>query len=189
MNKTAMAAVAILLVVLGGFGILASSYFHYANMKAAFETSIPAKKSSSEAQMAAFTSKAQDILAVARIDLAAQTSIIQKSNEARYGGEGSKAVLQFIKEQNFPINNEILMKLAVAVDDGRDEFKQIQDELLDQCRAYKFQLKKPYSGMWLRFANAPSSDFDMKYNCDVVSNAYTAEAMKTHRAEALDLKL
>ena len=81
------------------------------------------------------------------------------------------------------------MKLATAVDDGREDFKQGQDELRDQCRAYQFQLKKPWSGMWLRFANAPSSDFDMTYNCVLVSNEYASDAMKTKRAEALDLSL
>ncbi len=189
MSKTAIGfitffGIAALLVVMLGM-----TYFKYANMKAGFETSIESKKDSTENALASFSSKAKDILSAAKIGIDAQTKIIERANQARYGGEGSKAVVQFITEQNLAIPSEYITKLQVVIDDGREEFKQGQDELLDQCRAYKLQLKQPWSGFWLNLAGAPSADFDMTYNCDIVSNSYAADAMKTKRAEALDLSL
>lgn len=95
--------------------------------------------------------------------------------QGRYGDNGSRASVQFLREQNPALDSKIYVKIQQIVEAGREEFKVNQTRLVDTKRAYETELGSFWSGMWLRIAGYPKINLD---DFKIVSTERAQDAFK-----------
>lgn len=91
---------------------------------------------------------------------------IKAANSGRYGADGSKAMMQWIKEQNPTIDPSIFKKIMVAAEAGYAKFAAVQKTKIDLARAYKTEYDQTAQvPLWGSFVNGgfprkPFSEFE-----------------------------
>lgn len=103
----------------------------------------------------------------------------------RYGEDGSKALFQFIKEQNPTLDSKLFIQIQQSVETFRNRFQQAQTELVSKKQAYESYLTATTSGRFYNmFASYPHIDMS---KFDIVTSDKTETDFSTKRAEPLDL--
>lgn len=182
--------VVLALVVLIGIPALAiwSKYTGAYDIGVNFETKLDAQWNAGKSQKSGFEAKVREILQVANISKDAQIEIIQKANEARYSKDGSKAMMQWLKEQNPTLDNTIYVRLAQVIDAGREDFIAQQKLLIEVKRQYTTAIDKKYflgEGWWLELAGFPKADLS-KYKVITLENV--EQQFATGKDEVMSLK-
>lgn len=184
-KQSGVVGIAILVVLFMTIGYVITSYFSYANRGAIMENNLITKQDDNKNTMATYSNKIQEIAKAAKLGVEAQQKLITMANNARYGTDGSKAVMQWIQEQNPNVDTQLYKKLQDTIDSERTRFETEQRIMLDIRKTYQIELDKPYSGFWLKLAGYPKVNLE---NFEVVINNYTDQAYRTKRAEAIDLQ-
>lgn len=102
--------------------------------------------------------------------------------EGRYGQDGSKAVFQFIKEQNPQVDASIYAKIQQVIEAGRLSFETNQKTLIDKKRVYETKLLQFPDNIVAGVFGYPKIDLT-KY--DIVTSDRTERAFETKRDEAI----
>jgi hypothetical protein len=134
------------------------------------------------AQYSNRVAEAAQIPAMQRDDL---TAVVTAALDARYGEEGSRAMFQWIQEQNPTIDSTVYVQLQRIIESGRLDFQAAQTRLIDQKRVYETALGSFWQGTWMSVAGYPRIDL-AEYN--IVTNARTEEAFETGQEEPLQLR-
>lgn len=96
--------------------------------------------------------------------------------QGRYGTDGSKAVFQWLKEQNPTLDPTLYSKIQTIIEAGRDRFTNEQTRFIDTKRVYETDLGYVWKGFWLDLAGYPKIDLK-DYKTVVASD--TQEKFKT----------
>lgn len=176
------------LIVIGAFFLLFGGGFVIElisanNTSNTFEQAIPAGYSNNENILAQYGQKIGEAIGVANLQAKAVKDIITGANDSRYGPDGSKAVMQWITEQNPNLDQATFKKVADMVESGRNEFQDGQTTLLDKKQAYKTLLGAFPSGMFARMLGYPVIKIGFRGQPDdypIVSTARASGAFKTH---------
>lgn len=105
--------------------------------------------------------------------------------QARYGQEGSKAVFQFLREQNPNMDAKIYVNLQTIIEAGRVSFAADQTQLIDKKRAYEVILKGNRAllvGFVFKYPQIQLAKYE------VVTSDVTAQAFETHQASEVKLR-
>lgn len=147
------------------------------NIKAAFD-----QNKNVLSQYSNKVAEAAQVPAMQRDDL---TKVVEAALTSRYGESGSKAMFQWIQEQNPNINSEVYTKLQQIIEAGRNDFQQAQTEFIDKKRVYETQLGFLWRGFWLKLAGYPKINLaDYK----IVTDDRTEEAFKSGKQEPIKLR-
>ena len=172
-------------IVAGIAGIVGVSYVSAYNTGNRLEATIKATYEDNQNVLAQYSNRiaeAAQVPAMQRDDL---KEVVTAALDARYGDEGSRAMFQFIQEQNPTIDSTVYVELQRIIVAGRQDFQNAQTRLIDQKRVYETALGSFWQGTWMGVAGYPKVDL-AQYN--IVTNARTEEAFTTGQEEAIQLR-
>ena len=173
-------------IVIAGFvALLAGSYISAFNGGNRMEQGIVAVYDNNQNVLSTYSNKvaeAAQIPAMQRDDL---KDVVTAALDARYGEQGSQAMMQWIKEQNPTIDSAVYTQLQRIIEAGRDDFGAAQTQLIDRKRVYNTQLGSFWSGTWLSIAGYPKIDLD---DYKIVLNEKTRETFKSGNDKAIQLR-
>ena len=138
--------------------VVIASYITAFNSGNAMEAALRAQQDNNRNIYASYTQKVMEAAQVPAMMRDDMSRVVRDALEARYGEQGSRAVLQMITEQNPNLDPELYRKVQQIIESGRDEFKTAQTRLIDVKRSYETSLGSFWTGMWLRIAGYPKID-------------------------------
>lgn len=106
--------------------------------------------------------------------------------QARYGENGSKALFQFIKEQNPTFDSSMYTKLQSMIEANRNQFAASQTTIVDKCRVYDDQRLQFPGSMVAGFFGFPK--LDLEKHCKVVTSGRTEKAFDSKKDEEIKLR-
>jgi len=166
-------------------GVLGFSYISAFNAGNSLENSIEAAWKQSENVLAQYGQKiaeAAQVPAMQRDDL---SKVVTDALQSRYGADGSKAVFQWIQEQNPKIDSKVYVQLQQMIESGRNDFSNSQKMMIDRKQIYNTQLGSFWRGFWLDVAGYPKRDMSKYIE---VTTSRASDTFKTG-VEASPIKL
>ena len=161
MSKTVLVIVgAVSAFLVGVMLTLFGSYVSAVNYGAAAEAGIKAAYTNNQNVLAQYSQKVQEVVQVPAMYTEDFAKVTRAAIEGRYGADGSRAVFQWLKEQNPQLDSKVYVKIQQVVESGRDEFKTAQTRLIDEKRVYETALNTFWRGLWLRVAGYPKINLD-----------------------------
>lgn len=171
------------IVVVVGFGLVATyvSNYNYGNRT---EAALEAKLEMNKNVLSAYSLKIKEMAQIPDMYEEGLINVVTASMEGRYGDDGSSATWQWIQEQNPNVDPAVYVNIQTAMNAGREEFKNTQNELVDLTRAYRTNLGYLWKGFWLRTAGYPTVDLS-KY--EVVLSGYAEETFNVGIDKGLEI--
>jgi uncharacterized protein (UPF0333 family) len=163
-----------------------TSYVGAANQGNQLEVAIKAKYADNENVYANGTQKVIEIAQVPEMYRDDLSKVTRDAIGGRYGEGGSKAVFQMLREQNPTLDASMYTRIQQVIEAFRNEFKNSQTALLDQCRNYETLRGNVWSGFWMARAGYPKRDIDKM--CTIVSTAKAAQTFETKRDTGIQLR-
>lgn len=182
-----------LTVVLGVVGLFVVStlllvfgYIGFSNDANKFEVDIKAKYADNKNVYDNGWKKVTEVAQVPALQVDALKELYSATMTGRYGANGSKAFLQFIKEQNPNLDQSTFVKIQQDIESFRNEFQSNQTALVSRKQSYETFLTATTSG---RFYNMVGSypHIDLT-KFDIVTSDKTEKTFDTKRDEPLKLK-
>jgi hypothetical protein len=172
-----LAVIIILAVIVSAVVYLASAYISAANSGARIEANIKMLNSNSENVLSAVTTNIKEQAGITNVYAQDFQDSLSAAMSGRYGSDGSKAAMQWIKEQNPTLDSSIYAKVQDIINGGRKEFQTSQTRKLEVCRDYDARLKYVVGGFFMRAAGYPT--IDLKDVCKVVSDVSSRQAFES----------
>lgn len=161
----------ITVLVLVGVGLF-SSYVSYHNMGTQYEQRLEATWQENKVVLNTYTTKVQEVAQVPSMYKKDLQDVVEATFQGRYGKDGSKAVFQWIQEQNMNLDPQLYRQIQQVMESGRNDFQTSQKTLIDVKRSYETQLNMFWSGIWLKVAGYPKTDLS-KYKIVVLGEVNT----------------
>lgn len=165
MNKQKSTVSTALVVVLGVLTIMlfiaisvVVSYVSAANKGNRMEVTLNTTWTNNQNILGQYTLKLQEVASVPEMYKNDLKEIVSAEMSGRYGTDGSKANMQWIKEHSQNFDSSMYTKVQQVVEAGRNEFQNAQTRMLDEKRVYETDLGSVWTGFWLKVAGYPKID-------------------------------
>ena len=165
-----LGGILVLALLVAGIGVMA--YVGASNKGNQLENQIDQLSQSSASSLSNYALRITEMAQVPDKAKNDMKELVEAQMSGRYGPDGSKAVFQFMKEQNLPVDQRLYLNIQSEMSAGRKEFEITQNRLMSTCRAYKNELGNVWSGFWLGLAGYP------KVNLEIVFRAITDDKTK-----------
>lgn len=176
----ALVGVIAVIVVFGG------SLISYYNDFAQLEVQVKKFNKDSENHLSNYTLKVQETAQIPDMYKDGLKEVIRETFQGRYGKDGSKAVMQWIQEQNIQFDSSLYKEIQVVISSGRDEFRISQTKKLDACSIYETKLLKFPGSMVAGMFGYPR--LDLEKTCQVVSDNQTQAAFDSGKQKPINFK-
>ena len=161
-----------------------ASYVKYHNMGNRMENTITAEYENMQNILGQYGPKIKEALGVTELQTDAVVAVISGANKSRYGGDGSKAAFQWIKEQNPNLDQATFLKVQQLIEAGRNKFENAQTKFVDTKRQYNTMLGYFWSGLWLNIAGYPKIDLD---DYKIITSSHAQKAFETGTDDGLNI--
>lgn len=175
-------------IILGGIAafllVIGLSVMCANNSAARYEESIIAAHDNSRNILSQYAPKIGDAIGVTNLQASALENLFQKANESRYGDGGSKAITQFIAEQNPNLDQSNYGKIIEMIEAARNDFQDAQTIKLDRIRAYRTALRSWPGGGIMGMLGYPKPAEDDQGNEKPFFSLYGKVIMSGHADNA-----
>lgn len=162
--------------VFGGVGVLAlvlfiGGFVGANNYAVRAERQIQATWENNTNILGTYTTKISEMAQVPGMQTDALKEVMKAAFEGRYGDNGSRAAVQWIREA-YPgqVDNSLYQRLMETMDAGRTEFRNNQTKLISQKAEYETKLGTLPDSIFLSLAGFPKKDLS-KFNVVISSSA------------------
>ena len=169
-----------------GLFIAGSSYISANNYGARIEAQLNAELDNNKNVLAQGQQKVLEAAQVPTMYKNDFAEIIKADVQGRYGAEGSKATMQWLKEHDIKIDADLYKKIQQLIEGYRDEFKNSQTKMIDVRRQYEAEQGLFWRGMWLKIAGFPKVDMT-KFN-PIITDAVETTYKRGKEAGPLQLR-
>lgn len=176
-------AVLVVLVIFGS--ILAGSAISFRNECVRMENGIAAQYEQNKNSYDQYFKTVKEMAQVPEIMTNDFRKLYDGVMAGRYGKGGSKAVFQWLKEQNPQLPQEVYVKLQTAIEAGRNRFAADQQMLIDKTREYKNYYQTFPNNIWAKAMGYPGIDLS-QYS--VVTSDETEKTFKEKKSNPFKLR-
>ena len=187
MSKAAMGLIGVGIALLAGIAFFVIAYISANNTGNRYEQNIAASFTDSKNVLGQYAPKIREAIGVTKVQTKAVEDVITGANQSRYGADGSKAVTQFIAEQNPNLDQSTFTRIVSMVEAGRNDFQAAQKRTIDQNRAYKTALGNMPGSFFLHLAGYPTAEYTAAHYDDIVMSGHASDAFKTRRDDGVDM--
>jgi hypothetical protein len=173
------------IVVIVVAALLLMSYVTNANYGNRAEQEIQAVYQNRSNVLTQYTLKIQEAVQVPEMYKSDFKEVLETAMRGRYGADGSRAAVQWIKENNLQFDSTSYNRMQTLIEAGRNEYQREETRLIDVVRVYKTNLGYVWAGFWLRTAGYPRIDLD-KYK--PIISTEVQEATRTGVQSAIKLR-
>jgi hypothetical protein len=174
------------LIVAGGISLLSLVFLSigFQNDCVRSEKGLNAQYSQNQNNYANYFNKIKEMAQVPGMYAGKLEELYKATMEGRYGKDGSKALVQFITEQNPTLDPKMYVTLQQEIAAGRDNFAADQKTLLDKKQNYEYKLEAWPGSFLAGFLGFPKIDLS---KIDIVINDATQKAFDSKRAGPISL--
>jgi hypothetical protein len=165
--------------------VVIASYVSAANLGNRLEKQLDAQYVQNQNVLGQYTLKIQEAVQVPSMYKEDLKEVLKAAMEGRYGADGSKAVFNWIKENNLSFDSSMYTKMQQLIEAGRNEFSNEQKRMIDVKRTYETELGTVWTGFWMKLAGYPKLDLS-KYKPVVAGD--TAEVFKRGTQDPIKLR-
>ena len=151
-------------------------YFSASNYGVQAEAGLEAVWTNNQNILGQYTLKVQEVASVPEMYKNDLKEVMSAELSSRYGKDGSKANMQWIKEHSVNFDSTMYGKIQQVIEAGRNEFQNAQTRLIDVKRVYVTALGTVPRSWFLGMAGFPKVDL-AKYKPVVAGD--TAKAFET----------
>lgn len=159
----------LILVVVGSY----VTNYNYGNRA---EKEIVAQHKDLENVLSQYSLKVSEVAQVPTMQREDVKEVFTAAMQGRYGENGSKAMFQWLQEQNPTLDSKVYTQIQQVMEAGRNQFQNAQTKFIDTKRGYETNLGYLWKGFWLRVAGYPKIDLD---DYQIVTSEHSNEAFKT----------
>lgn len=128
--------------------LFATVAFSFNNKAVRMEKGLEATWVNNQNILGQYTLKVQEIAQVPEMYKNDLKEVMSSALSSRYGSDGSKANMQWIKEHAINFDSSMYTKIQQVMEAGRNEFQVAQTRLIDEKRAYVTSLET-LPGKWI----------------------------------------
>lgn len=151
-------AIVVFLVILAGICFMSfKSAWDYGNQ---MDNQLIAIRDNNKNIYAQGTQKVLEIAQVPGIYKDDYAAIVKQDIEGRYGKDGLKAQMVWLKERDINLDPSMYKKIQQVIEGFRDKFEVNQTRMIDVTRSYKTAQGSLWQGFWLRVAGFPKVNMD-----------------------------
>lgn len=149
------------------------------------ENGIKAQYDENQNNYANYFNKLKEMAQVPTIAEKHLEELYKTAISGRYGQDGSKAMFQFIQEQNPNIDPKLYERMQEVIESGRNSFEADQKTLIDKKNVYQNILDQMPGGMVAHMFGFPKIDLT-KFG--IVTNDETQQAFATKKAGPIQIQ-
>lgn len=186
-QRGASAWIVLAIVAVVGLAIVGSLIGTY-NNAVRFENQIDTRYKDNQNVLGQYGTRVKEAVDVAGIYSDDLARITREAMEGRYGDQGSRAVFNWIQEQNQQVDASVYTNVQQLIEAGRNKFENNQTQLLDICQNYD-NFRQTFPGnIVVGILGFPRDAGALAKKCTPIISSHARESFETGTDDGLGLR-
>ena len=160
MGKGLATALAFLVIIVVFGSLITLEILSYYNEAVQLETLIKAQYDQNKNNYTKMFNSFVESSQIPKMYIDGLKEVYDSALKGRYGKDGSKAIFNWIREQNPQVDSKVYTKIQTLIEVNRNEFESNQKSLVDKKQIYEAYLRQQPRGMFLSILGFPKIDLN-----------------------------